>query len=279
MFAVRSPLTRVVVALACVGAGRSVATAGPIREGYDAAALPAATGSESDVRFFAHTFDALHVNPVGNVSFAAPLPSFNPLPLGQMRDANITPYFTKDGVYRSPQQGQWIAPHGTNESNASHDIAVSWSGGKEERARSNPSLGNPRASVGTGPARTRGGYGARTMAQRHRSSPETARSGYDGAALDHADPSDPAALARSLLETRATEYGLSLVEAEVAHGSSPIGSPSDTSGNLAGNDDSVVSTPEPGTLVLGVLGVVGMLATSRLRTTSPPSPAGVAPRR
>lgn len=76
------------------------ATAGPIRPGFDAAALPAADEASSGsidlgfaLNFFGQTFASAHVNTNGNISFGAPLADFTPVPLGQLRQAVIAPFF------------------------------------------------------------------------------------------------------------------------------------------------------------------------------------------
>ncbi len=74
--------------------------AGPIRPGFDAAALPAGDDASSNsidlgfaLNFFGQTFASVYVNTNGNVSFGAPLSDFTPVPLGQLRQAVIAPIF------------------------------------------------------------------------------------------------------------------------------------------------------------------------------------------
>ena len=102
--------------------------AGPIREGFDAGALPATDDGSSDavslgfsVNFFGQTFSSIFVNNNGNLSFSAPLAHFTPVPLGELPAAVIAPFFadvdtTISGTVR----------YGTGQASGRNAFAATW---------------------------------------------------------------------------------------------------------------------------------------------------------
>jgi hypothetical protein len=105
-------------------------TAGPIRPGFDAAALPAADDVSSgpvalgfSVNFFGQTFASIHVNENGNLTFGAPLTDFTPVPLGQLRAAIVAPFFAD---VDSTAAGRITYGTGTVDGRAA--FAATWSG-------------------------------------------------------------------------------------------------------------------------------------------------------
>jgi hypothetical protein len=96
-----APLARLrllVVLVFSLGGGPGLA--GPIRGGFGSAVLPTADDVSSPavdlgfaVNFLGQTFTSVFVNQNGNLTFAAPLPDFTPVPLGQLKSAIVAPFF------------------------------------------------------------------------------------------------------------------------------------------------------------------------------------------
>lgn len=108
----------------------NVASAGPIRPGFDAAALPAADDASSGsidlgfaLNFFGQTFASAHVNTNGNISFGAPLADFTPVPLGQLRQAVIAPFFADVDT-----TGAGLISYGTGTVDGRAAFGATWSG-------------------------------------------------------------------------------------------------------------------------------------------------------
>lgn len=108
----------------------NVSRAGPIRPGFDAAALPAADDASSGsidlgfgLNFFGQTFASAHVNTNGNISFGAPLSDFTPVPLGQLRQAVIAPFFADVDT-----TGAGLVGYGTGQVDGRAAFGATWSG-------------------------------------------------------------------------------------------------------------------------------------------------------
>jgi hypothetical protein len=277
--------------------------AGPIRPGFDAAALPAGDDASSGpvktgfaVNFFGQTFDSIYVNTNGNLTFGAPLSDFTPVPLGRLRAAVVAPFFADVDTTAA---GRITYGAGTVDGHAA--FAATWSGvgyynARSDRVndfqavivnRSDTGAGNFDAEFNYGRVQWeagdfnggidgQGGSTARVGFAGGSGQPgtyyELPGSGVPGAFLD---TSVQTALAGAMLNSdtpgRVVLHGRDgvitggLVELPTPAGDTPGPPPIDGAGG------GVAGTPEPGTLALACVGILGLAVRyrHRVRHTSP----------
>jgi hypothetical protein len=277
-----------------------VADAGPIRPGFDAAALPAGDDASSGpvkmgfaVNFFGQSFNSIYVNTNGNLTFGAPLSDFTPVPLGRLREAVIAPFFADVDTSAA---GRIAYGNGTVDGHAA--FAATWSGvgyynAKADRVndfqavivnRSDTGAGNFDAEFNYGRVQWeagdfnggiegRGGSTARVGFAGGSGQPgtyyELPGSGTPGAFLDGAAQT---ALASAMLNSDTPGRIILQGRDGVVTGwtvESPTPTESGSSGPpIGGSGGGIVGTPEPGTLALACLGMLGLAVRFRQRATS-----------
>jgi len=90
-----------IVSFVCILLSSAVATAGTVRQGFDANSLEPNDDESSDrisldfdVNFFGEMFDSLYINNNGNITFDETLRSFTPFSLTQTTRRIIAPHFS-----------------------------------------------------------------------------------------------------------------------------------------------------------------------------------------
>lgn len=281
------------LALLCCGAGY----AGPIRPGFDAAALPAGDDASSGpvkagfaVNFFGQTFDSIYVNTNGNLTFGAPLSDFTPVPLGRLRAAVIAPFFADVDT-----TGAGRITYGTGTVDGHAAFAATWSGvgyynARADRVndfqavivnRSDTGAGNFDAEFNYGRVQWeagdfnggidgRGGSTARVGFAGGSGQPgtyyELPGSGVPGAFLDGALQT---ALAGAMLNSdtpgRLVLHGRDgVITGGLVESPTPAGGGSNPP-PIDGAGGGVAGTPEPGTLALACAGLLGLAVRYRRR--------------
>jgi hypothetical protein len=272
----------------------AAAQAGPIRPGFDAAALPTADDVSSgpvglgfSVNFFGQTFGSVYVNNNGNVTFGRALPDFTPVPLGQLRAAVVAPFFADTDSSAAGTVTYGAGPVDGRPAFAATWRGVSYHGGAGAKAndfqvvlvdRSDTGAGNFDAEFNYGRVQWEsgdfsggvggeGGSAARVGVSAGTGRPgtfyELPGSGVAGSFLDDATET---ALARTMLNSDtpgrivlASRDGQLVGLTDGPPGGGGPVTPAPGGGNT-GPIGGVVGTPEPRTLALGLVGLGGLAA-------------------